>query len=130
YANLQVESLLMSEFLSVLFPLILHAQGCIEGTPGMIFVRDGRAKKGEDTIAGGLHDVAFVTMDRFHHQLQDGVDNRASLLRVDVFDQIHRAFDVSKKGGDRFSLACDRTSGDQGSLLGQDTFDKVWRGIT
>ena len=32
-------------------------------------MRDRRAEQREDAVAGGLHDVAVVAMDRVDHQL-------------------------------------------------------------
>ena len=35
----------------------------------MVLVGDRRAEQREDAVAGGLHDVAVVAMDRIDHQL-------------------------------------------------------------
>src|SRR5262245_55502826 len=91
----------------------------------MIFVREGRAKEGEDAIAGGLGHVTFVAMDRLHHQSQDGIDNGAGVFGVEVLHERHRAFDVGKEGGDGLALAIDGSSGFQCCLLGQDTLSEM-----
>jgi hypothetical protein len=36
----------------------------------------------KNPVAGGLHDVAVVPMDRIDHQLQRRIDDRARLLEL------------------------------------------------
>src|SRR5712692_6075000 len=67
----------------ILANLRLHAQGGIEGSLGMIFMGNRRAKEGKDAVASRLHDVAFVAMDRRHHELQGGIDEGAGFLGVE-----------------------------------------------
>ncbi len=50
----------------------------------MVLVRDRRAEQREDAIAGALHDVAVVAMDRVDHQLERRIDNRARFFGVEV----------------------------------------------
>ena len=71
----------------------------------MVLVRDRRAEQREDAVAGGLHDVAVVAMDRVDHQPQRRIDNRARLLGVEVLHQLHRALDVGEQRRDRLALA-------------------------
>ncbi len=71
----------------------------------MVLVRDRRAEQREDAVAGGLHDVAVVAMDRVDHQLQRRIDDRARRLRVEVLHQFRRALDVGEQRGDRLALA-------------------------
>ena len=71
----------------------------------MILVRDRRAEQGEDSIAGRLHDVAVVAMDRIDHQLERGIDERARLLGIEVLHQVHRALDIGEQRGERLALA-------------------------
>src|SRR5712692_6845331 len=87
---------------------LLHQQGGIEGALGMIFVGNGRAEEGEDAVAGGLSDVAFVAMHGIHHQLECRIDDGTRLFRIEAFNQSHRAFDVSEKRGDGLTLAVSR----------------------
>jgi len=79
----------------------------VQSSLRMVLMRDRRAEQREDTVAGGLHDVAVVVMHRVDHQLQRRVDDRASFLRVEVFHQIHRALDVREQRRDRLALAVD-----------------------
>ena len=71
----------------------------------MVFVGNGGAKERKDAIPGGLGDVAFIAMHGFHHQLQGRINEQASFLRIEVFDQFHGAFDVGKEGSDDLALA-------------------------
>ena len=71
----------------------------------MVLVRDGRTKQREDPVAGGLHDVAVVAVDRVDHQLQCGIDNRARLFGIEVLLKLGRALDVGEKRGDRLAFA-------------------------
>jgi hypothetical protein len=58
-----------------------------------------------------LGDVAAVTLHRLHHQLECGIDDGAGLLWIEVFDQLHRTFDVGEKNGDCLALALESLSG-------------------
>ena len=48
----------------------------------MVFVRDRSAKQGEDSIVGGLNDVAIVAMDRVDHQPQCRINDCPRLLGI------------------------------------------------
>ena len=76
----------------------------------MVLVRDRRAEQREDAVAGGLHDVAVVAMDRVHHQLERRIDDRARLLGIEVLHQLRRALDVGEQRRDRLALAVERSS--------------------
>ena len=106
--------------------LLLHAERRIECALRMVLVRDRRAEQREDAVAGGLCDVTAVAMDRVHHQLERGIDNRARLLGVEVLDQLHRTLDVGEQRGDGLALALDRL---QRAILRRDTNaeDIRWR---
>jgi hypothetical protein len=57
----------------------------------MVLVCHWCAEQREDAVAGRLHDVAVIAMDRVDHQLQRRVDDRARLLRVEILHQFGRA---------------------------------------
>jgi hypothetical protein len=44
-------------------------------------------------------------MHGLHHQLQRRFDDGARLFRIEVFDQLHRAFDVGEERRDRLAFA-------------------------
>ncbi len=70
----------------------------------MVLMGGRRAEQRKDAVAGGLHDIAVVAMHRVDHQLQCRIDNGTRLLRVEVFHQLHRAFDVREQRRDRLAL--------------------------
>src|SRR5229473_7045331 len=75
--RLQIDSLLRAQPFSVTPHLLLHPQSRIERALGMVLVRDRGTEQGEDAVAGRLHDVTVVAMDRLHHQLERRVDDGA-----------------------------------------------------
>jgi hypothetical protein len=62
----------------------------------VVFVGSWGSEQGEDPIARGLHDVAFVAMYRIDHEPQSRIDNGACLLGVEVRHQLQRTLDVGK----------------------------------
>ena len=62
----------------------------------MVLVSGRRAEQREDAVAGRLHDVAVVAMHRSDHQVERGIDDGASFLRVEVLLQFGRALDIGK----------------------------------
>ena len=50
----------------------------------MVLVRDRRAEQREDPVAGDLHDVAIVAVDRVDHQLECRIDNRARFFGIEI----------------------------------------------
>jgi hypothetical protein len=75
-----------------------------------------------------LSDIAFITMNGVHHELQNGIENRTSVFRVKVLDKVRGVFNVSKKSGNAFPLAVRRASGLHRLPLGQDPLGEMaWR---
>ena len=92
-------------------------------------MRDRRAEQREDAVAGRLHDVAVVAMDRVDHQLQRRIDDRARLLGVEVLHQLHRALDVGEQRRDRLALALARAPSLRRRLIGQDALSQAGRRV-
>jgi len=78
---------------------------------GMVFMSDRRAQQCEHAAAGEVHDIAVISVYRVDHKAQCGINNRARLLRVEVFNQFHRALDVGEQRRDRYALAIGRFMG-------------------
>src|SRR5207247_3943034 len=95
----------------------------------MVFVGDGGAKEGKDAIAGGLRHIALVAMDRVHHELKGGIDQAAGIFRIEVFNEIHRALDIGKEGGDYPALAVCGASRFHRGLLSPDALGEMARSI-
>src|SRR5215470_14830509 len=98
----------------------------------MVLVRHRCPEQREDAIAGELHHVTVVAPHRLDHQLQRRIDNRARLLRVELFHQLGRALDIGEQRCDRLALAIDnlrcrnRVTQLKGSWLGARR--GTWRG--
>ena len=60
----------------------------------MILVRDRRTEQGEDSVAGGLHDVAVVMVHRVDHQVQGRIYQGARRFGIEFLHQIHRTLDI------------------------------------
>ena len=110
YPYLQIHAFLGTQFLRVAPDLSLHPQCRKQCALGMVFVCDWCAEEGEDAVAGGLRDVAAVTLHRLHHQLECRIDDGAGFLGIEVLDQVHGAFEVGEQRGDDLALALGRRS--------------------
>src|SRR5215467_5999541 len=73
----------------------------------MVFMGDRRPEHRENTITGGLRDVAAVATDGVDHQFQRRINDTSRLFRIEVFHQLGRSPDVSEEHGDRLALALD-----------------------
>ena len=93
----------------------------------MVLVSNWRSEEREDAIAGGLRDVTAVAMRSVHHQLERGIDDRARLLGVEGFDEIHRAFDVGEQCGDGLALFFEIFTGWYVGYLNQCAARPLWQ---
>ena len=87
--------------------VVARRKGRVNCPLRMVLMRDRRTEQREDAVAGRLHDVAVVAMDRIDHQLQRRIDNRARLFGIEVAHQFGRTLDVGEQRGDRLALALD-----------------------
>ncbi len=98
----------------------------------MILVRERRTKQREDSVAGGLHNVAVVPADRIDHQLERGIDDRARLFRIYILLKLGLSLDVGKQRRDRLALTVERgcVFGRGDAHIGSCGFDwpRCWRG--
>jgi len=74
----------------------LHAKCGVQCAVQIVLVRDRHAEQREDALAGGLRNIAIVVMNRFHHELERGVDDRPRLFGIDALLKFHRAFDLGE----------------------------------
>jgi hypothetical protein len=77
-------------------------------------VRQGRTEERHDAVAHHLVHGAFVAVDRFHHALENGIEQPASFLGVAIGQELHRGLEVGEEHGDLLALA------DHGGARGQD----------
>ena len=102
---------------------LLHPECGVAGTDGVVLVGEGRAEEGHDAVAHHLIHCAFVAMHRFHHQLQDRIENLPRLFRVAVGHQFHRPPEVGEEDGHLLPFAFERR------LRRQDAFGEVLWGV-
>ena len=55
-----------------------------------------RVEQGHDAVAHDLIDGALGPVDRFHHVLEDGVEQLPGFLGIAVGEQLHRSFQVGE----------------------------------
>ena len=76
------------EFRGIFAKALLQAQRCLRSPAGDDPRCGGRAEKGKDAVAGGLHYVSVVALDSVDHQLQRRVDDRARFFWIEVLHQL------------------------------------------
>jgi hypothetical protein len=60
-----------------------------------------------------------------HHKLKRRVNNRTRLFRIEVFDEVHRIFDISEQGCDSFPFAFLGPARFHRGLLGKNALREV-----
>ncbi|MCY1409563.1 hypothetical protein D9M71_249160 [compost metagenome] len=119
YAFLQTNAIAMSAY------RLLHAQCGIQRALWVILMGNGGAKQREDAIAQCLGHVAFVVVDGFHHQRDDGLDQAVGLFWIEVVDQCCRAGHVGKQCRDVLAFTGGLAPGFHSHLFGSDALGKV-----
>lgn len=78
----------------------LHLQCSTNGIFGILLVRCGDAKDGDDAIALILHDNAAVLLNGLPHQRMHDIDDHTPVFGVHVLGQGSGADDVAEEDGD------------------------------
>ena len=60
----------LKKLVAIAANFLLHTERRVKRSLRMTLVRDRSAEQSKDAVAGGLGDVAAVTLQRVHHQLQ------------------------------------------------------------
>ena len=102
---------------------LLHPEPRQARPHGVVLEGDGSSEEGHDPVAHHLVDCAFVLVNRLHHQLEHGVEDRACFFGVAVSQEFHRALQVSEQHRHLFSLPLERALG------GEDLLREVLGGI-
>ena len=102
---------------------LLHPESRQACPHGVVLEGDGSSEEGHDPVAHHLVDCAFVLVNRLHHQLEHGVEDRACFFGVAVSQEFHRALQVSEQHRHLFALAL------EGALGGEDLLREVLGGI-
>ena len=105
--NLQLHAMSPARLVVQLQNRGLHSQGRVTAAYRMIFVSQRGAEQRHDSIAENLVHGSFKSMHRFHHLLQNWIDDFARLFRVEVGNGFERPFDVGKQNRDLLALAFD-----------------------
>jgi hypothetical protein len=106
--DLDASSPLTLKVLAAAAQVVTRRDSRVDRALRMIFVRDRGAKQCEDAIAGRLHDITAVALDRIDHQLDCRIDNRARLFRIKILHQLGRALDVGEQRRHGLALALQR----------------------
>src|SRR5215813_5917574 len=88
---------------------LLHPERGIASPHRMVFVGEGSAEEGHDAVTHHLIDGSLVAMNGLHQPFEDGIENLASLLRVAIGEELHRALEVGEEHGDLLALALEPT---------------------
>src|SRR5262245_26422842 len=68
-------------------------------------------------------------MDSLHHELQRGINERASVFGVEAFDERRGAFEIGKQCSDGFTFTVGHASRFHRGLLSPDALGQMWRGV-
>lgn len=117
--NLQIAPLHDPQPLRILLKVFLHPQCGKQRALRMVFMGQRCAEEREDRVAGGVYNIAVVKVHGIDHDLEGGVDNGASVLRIEAFQQVHRTFDVGKQRREHLALAFHRVTRSGGGTSGQ-----------
>ena len=110
-ANLDACAAESAEIVAPAAEIVAGREGGVNRPLRMVLMGDRRAEQREDAVAGRLHDVAVVAMDRADHQLERGIDDRACLFRVEIRHQLGRALDIGKQRSDSLALTLEILGG-------------------
>jgi hypothetical protein len=82
-----------------------------------------RTEQGHDPVAHDLVDGPLIAVDGLHHVFEDRVEQLASLFRIAVGEQLHRALQVCEEDRDLLALTF------QCGLGGEDLLDQMFGSI-
>jgi hypothetical protein len=95
-----------------------HLQGGVPGPQRVVLVGERCTEQRHDAVTHDLVHGAFVGVNRFHHPLDDRVEDLAGLLGIAAGHELHRALHVGEEHRDLLAFALERGLGDE-DLLGQ-----------
>src|SRR5262245_19389144 len=121
-ADAQGHALIAEQLIGVALEPFLHAQCRIACPYRVVLVSDRRTKQRHDAVTCHLIHGTLIVMNRFHHQLEDGIEKLAGLFWIKVGDQFRRSLEIGEQDGHLLSLSLERAAGVQ-DLLSQ----MLWR---
>jgi hypothetical protein len=122
-ADLHLHALRAAQLFRIAPHGVLHPEGGIARAHRVVLVGEGRAEEGHDPVAHHLVDGALVAMDRLHHPLEDGIEQRPRLFGVAISEQLHGALEVGEQDRDLLALAF------EGGLRREDLLGEMPRGV-
>ena len=84
---------------------LLHAEGGIAGADRMVLVGERRAEQRHDPVPHHLIHRPLVTVDGFHHLLEDLVEDAPRLLGIPIGEELHGPLHVGEEHGHLLALA-------------------------
>jgi len=94
-----------AELCRVAAHFFLHAERRVESAAVGDPRARRRAEQREDSVAGGLHDVAVVAMHPFDQLSAPGSDESTRFFGIEILHEVHRTLDIGKQRGDSLALA-------------------------
>ena len=125
--DLHVHAVCAARALRVARHQLPHPERRVARAHRVVLVGQGRAEERHDPVAHHLVDSALVAVHGLHHDLEDGVEELARLLRIAVSQELHRALYVGEEHRDLLPLALKRSTGAQyflGEMLGSVGFGR------
>jgi hypothetical protein len=105
HADLHLDAVGAARVLGVSADRVLHPECGIGRADGVVLVGHRRAEQRHDPVTHELVHRPFEPVYRLHHQLKDGVEELAGVLRVTVSEKLHRALEVGEEDGHLLALA-------------------------
>jgi hypothetical protein len=122
-ADLERDAVAPLDLVSVPRDVVEHAEGRVPRAEGVVLEGERRPEERHDAVAKYLIDDAFVGVDGFHHQLDDGIEQASGVFGIAVHQELHRALDVGEQHGNLLALALHRAA------RGEDTIGQVMRRV-
>ena len=108
HADLHVERLAASQLVGIAGDSLLHAQCRVASADRVVLMRQRRTEQRHDAVAHHLVDRSLVVMHRFHHPLENRIQNLPCLLGIAIREQLHRALQVGEQHRHLLALAFER----------------------
>src|SRR5215469_1650041 len=81
-SDLNRRTAVRSQLVTVAAQILLHSERREQRALRMVLMGDWCAEQRENSVAGALDDVTVVAAHRVDHQLERGIDNRASFFWI------------------------------------------------
>ena len=76
----------------------------------MVLVGDRRSEERHDAVASDLVHGPLVVVNRFHHTLDDPIEDLLRLLRIAACHELRRVLQIGEQDCDLLALACEHVS--------------------